>query len=159
MDDLNELLNNCDGENPRIRHVYDAVMNKYTESGLSKLDEHTPSEAFFITYHLGSGLWLNDDLRNGLKLDTKCKQMFAAYLDEALEKIKSYSGIVYRMDDPNAEARHELDWFKKNIGKTICVPAYLSTSTERWDNQPVTWKIATLKTESFGKDFSKLNKV
>ncbi len=159
MDGLNELFDICDDEKPRIRLAYEKIVPKYSNNEVQKLDEHSAQEAFFITYYIGQGLtWINDDLRNGLKL-TKCKELFIDYLDKALEKVKSYSGTVYRMDGPDADTKFELDWFKKNTTKTIYCPGYLSTSIEHWDNRPVTWQIETLKTESFGKDLSSLNKV
>lgn len=96
-------------------------------------------------------------MRNGVDLITKCKYLFAKFFDDSLEKIPSYDGIVYRMDNPNADADFELAWFAKNIGKNILLRHYLSTSIERWDNRPITWEIRTLNNGSFGKDIIELN--
>ncbi len=158
MDEIEEFLQTCDNERPRIRQAYNVISRKISQADLKKLNQLNDFESFFITYYIGQGIsWLNDDLRNGINLITKCKYLFAKFFDDSLEKIPSYDGIVYRMDNPNADADFELAWFAKNIGKNILLRHYLSTSIERWDNRPITWEIRTLKNGSFGKDIIELN--
>lgn len=158
MNNYNDFLKCCDEEKPRIRNAFEIILEKFANQELNKESSHTDFEAFFITFHIGQGLgWLNEDLRNGLKYKTECKTLFSEYLDNSLSKIGSYSGTVYRMDNPIADSEHELKWFRRNTGKCIIIRHYLSTSKDIWNNRPVTWEIETLQNGSYGKDISKLN--
>lgn len=115
-------------------------------------------EAFFILAYTGSySSWLNDNLRNGLPLNTNCKKYFATRLCEALDKLPSYNNnIVFRMDNPSGEKKTILSWFGNNIGKTIKTPYFLSTSKDNYGNTEIVWKIKTLNANSFGKDLDLL---
>jgi hypothetical protein len=120
----------------------------------------TEDEEFVIAHYIGSGYsWVNDDLRNGIPFTSKCREMFSFLLDKSLNKVKSFSGKTFRMDDPDGDIETILNWFKSKKGKTILIPFYLSTSKDKWDHKPLIWEIQTLKADSFAKDVSMINEV
>jgi hypothetical protein len=114
----------------------------------------TEEEAFFIlAYSSSCSRWLNSDLRNGYKL-SGCKAAFADGLDAALTKVRSYKGIVFRMELPLGDEAEVLQWFRNRIGKKFSAPFFLSTAQEDYENSPMVWKINTLSMGSNGKDIS-----
>jgi hypothetical protein len=131
---------------PSTKHI---VLNGLTEYNL------TDEEAFFILAHTGSySSWINQPLRNGQLLDSICKEKFAENLDKSLNKLPPFNcENVFRMDDsPLGTAQEICSWFKKNIGKVIIIPYFLSTSKENWDNTEITWKIKTMQANSNARD-------
>lgn len=177
------FLENCKGEVNHLQQnvkftyekgfkpVFDRYRNdikgmpKHSQIELKGMIEFSidDEEAFFILAYTGSySSWLNSNLRNGLPLDTECKKYFAKRLTDALNKLPSCNNnTVFRMDTPSDEKRTVLNWFNRNIGKTVRTPYFLSTSKDNYNNTNIVWKIKTLETNSFGKDLNLLtnNKV
>jgi hypothetical protein len=112
-------------------------------------------EAFFLLYYTGSASsWVNEDLRQTGVQSTKCKELFSKHLEVVMSKLPSFNGIAYRMDDPSGDKQDVLRWFKRNMGKKIQIPHFLSTAKEDYDNSPIVWQIQTLKAGSRGKDIT-----
>lgn len=164
MVDMPGLLSQCKAEDDRYKKLssaYEEKIRQYNIDGKKKIDVLTSDEEFIIAHYVGSAYnWVNDDLRNGIEFATTCRKTYSSYLDISLQKIESFSGVVYRMDDPSGGSDEILKWFEANKGKTIKVPNYISTSKDKWDHHTsVVWKIKTLPTNSFGKDISMINEV
>jgi len=162
--DISALLTQCKSDDDRYKKLNSAYAEKtrqYTTDGKKKIDDLTNDEEFIVAHYVGSAYnWVNDDLRNGAEFATTCRRTYSTYLDIVLEKIQSFSGTVYRMDDPSGDNDTILKWFYTNKGKTIKVPNYVSTSKDRWDHHTsIVWKIQTLPAGSYGKDISMINEV
>lgn len=170
-----ELLKICDKSPVRhgppkdetIRYVYECYQpwfERFREGDLElkknldgmSLNNLSEEEAFFIlAYSSSCSRWLNRSLWVGEKL-CDCKKAFANSLKSSLEKMPSYNGVVFRMDSYPGDEKIVGDWFKKNIGKTLSTPCFLSTAKEDYENTEVVWKIRTLQNNSFGKDINNL---
>lgn len=95
---------------------------------------------------------INKPLRNNQLIDG-IHEKSVNRLEEILNKIPQVeSKFVYRMDNPinhlNINLDEYLNWFSNQIGKTIKIPFFHSTSLSKWDNYPVYWKIKSLKNDS-----------
>ncbi len=133
--------------------------DKSLDPNLNGMIEYNLSEdeAFYILAYTGrcSG-WINSNLREGLSLDSKCKEKFANHLEMALDKMPpANEEIVYRMDNP-CDVNEIMKWFSKHIGKKFQIPYFLSTAKFDYKNSEVVWKIRTLQENSNGKDISDL---
>jgi len=162
--DVQALLIQCKTDDDRYKKLssaYEEKLRQYTIDGQKKMSVLTNDEEFIIAHYVGSAYnWMNDDLRNGIEFATICRRTYSTYLDIVLQKIESFSGVVYRMDDPSEDSNAILKWFDANRGKTIKVPNYISTSKDKWDHhKSVVWKMKTLPVNSFGKDISMINEV
>lgn len=114
----------------------------------------TEEEAFpILAYSAHSAHWLNSALRHQTEI-SKCKQMFSDNLNRSLSKMRSFNGIVFRMDFLSEP--QELAWFESKINCIFTTPFFLSTSKENWKNSDVVWQIQNLPEDSFGKDISNL---
>lgn len=149
-----------------IRYIYEQGYLPWFEryrSGDTTLDKNlagmrrnglTEEEAFFIlAYSSSCSRWLNSDLRNGTEL-TGCKAAFASALDQALKKVQSFQGVVFRMEMPPGDDAQVRRWFSRNTGKKFSTPFFLSTAQEDYGNTSMVWKIKTLSNGSMGKDIS-----
>jgi hypothetical protein len=162
--DLPGLLIQCRSDNDRydkLKSAYQEKIRQYTTENKKKIRELTNDEEFLIAHYVGSAYnWVNDDLRNGIDFPTDCRKLYSRYLDISLEKIASFSGTAYRMDDPSDEVDKVLKWFDLNKGKVIVVPNYLSTSKDKWDHhKSIVWTIETLPTNSYAKDISMISEI
>lgn len=83
-------------------------------------------------YKSAESYQINDRLRNGIKLNKEQEQLTNA-LDEALEKMPVYNGVVYRSLDSSMMDMKE---FRKRYqaGMFVNEPSYISTSTEVYDS-------------------------
>lgn len=162
---ISRLMSQCQADNDRfekLKSAYDEKLRQYKDENKKKINDLTEEEEFVIAHYIGSGYsWVNEDLRNGIQFPTKCRHMFSTLLDISLEKIESFSGTTFRMDDPSGEVGVILNWFESNKGKIISIPYYLSTSKVKWDNdnKPLIWEIQTLKVNSYAKDVSMINEI
>lgn len=90
-------------------------------------------EEYALTDYISSGSYkLNYPLRNGLPLTPEQEQLMRN-LDSALDKMPVYKGVVYRsLDDTEID---DIETFLSNytVGSYQTFPAYLSTSTEVYD--------------------------
>ena len=112
-------------------------------------------DGFFIKTYTGScSSWVNSEKRNGQPHFSECKKNYADGLEIALRKLPAFEGTVWRMEEADEEFR-KFKWFKKNIGLTISIPYFLSTSKENWDNSPMIWNINTINKGS-GRDISSI---
>lgn len=160
---ISELLRTCQQENDRYEKLQSAYLEKlkqYRFKGLKKIASLTEDEEFCIAHYIGTAYaWLNHDLRNEIPFPTTCKASFSRNLDLCLEKLSPYSGIVYRMDDPYGTVDQIFEWFEYHAGMSIQVPAYLSTSKDKWDHKPIVWRVQTLQKDSHARDISMIGTI
>lgn len=131
----------------RNRHI---VLQGLEEYNLSDED------AFFILSYTGSySSWLNSESRNGRDFDTECKRYFANGLTLALDKLPYYNDeYVFRMDSPLGTKEQIIEWFNAHKKGIICVPYFLSTSKDNYENSEITWHIKTMKNNSKARDLA-----
>lgn len=115
-------------------------------------------EAFFILIHTGSfSSWINQPLRSGFSLDSKCKERYAMELENSLSKLPPHNNeLVFRMDSPDGDKEEVFAWFKYNINKVFRVPYFLSTSKDNWGSTDVIWRIKTKNEDSQARDLAYL---
>lgn len=171
-----ELLALCDQSPVRVNHPHASTIRDIYQKGYKpwfdsyrrgdrSLDKNlmgmtenglTEEEAFFIlAYSSSCSRWLNGDLWNNGRL-SNCKIAFINALESALQKMRPFNGTVFRMDQYASDDDAVRAWFRKNTGKKISVPCFLSTAKEDYENASIVWKIRTLACNSFGKDISNL---
>lgn len=155
---LSQIIDLCGGEKDHhgltMKRKYEGYLPVAKRTNLNN-SELTEDEIFILIAYTGSSSsWINEDLRDGRRLSTPCKEHFALYLDSVLKKVCSFSNnIVFRMDFPSGEAKEILFWFQKQINKRFLIPYYLSTSKKDYKNSQIVWRIETAEI-SRGKDIS-----
>lgn len=137
--------------------------NDEFKSNLSGMTKYrlTEEEALYILGYTGSmSQWMNSELRNSKKVLCECKKAVISELDKSLSKIPSFtSEIVYRMDGGCGGLEEEVEWFKKQVGKIIRIPYFLSTSKDDYKNSDIVWIINTHNSQSHARDVSELTNV
>jgi hypothetical protein len=56
MDEIEDFLQICDKERPRIRQAYNVISRKISQADLKKINQLNDFESFFITYYIGQGI-------------------------------------------------------------------------------------------------------
>jgi hypothetical protein len=73
----------------------------------------TADDGFFIKTYTGScSSWVNSEKRNGQSHNSEYKQLYAAGLECALQKLPAFVGKVLRMEEADEESR-KFNWLKK----------------------------------------------
>lgn len=164
--EINELLEHCEGIKNHHGQYICSQYNRSFANWIADFDNVEPVESrvkhlkekgldandgFFIWSYTGSSSsWLNADRRNGEPYNSLCKELFAEGLEYALNKLPVYEGECIRME--GYDAGH-FKWFKNNIGITIRIPYFLSSSKDDYNNTVIVWRIKTHSNGS-GRDIS-----
>lgn len=116
----------------------------------------TAEDGFFIWSYTGSSSsWLNCDKRNCNEYSSDCKRYFADSLEKALRKLPIYEGKVWRWEVADEKLR-KFNWFKGNIGSSVRIPYFLSTSKDNITAEPMLWEITTIY-NGYARDISQMS--
>ncbi|HTI60905.1 ADP-ribosyltransferase [Mucilaginibacter sp.] len=138
-------MEDCENEHPQEPRV-----NSLKQLGLNAED------GFFIWSYTGScSSWLNCDKRDCNEHNSECKKHFANALERALQKLSPFEGKVWRWEQADENLR-KFNWFKDNVGLTVRVPYFLSTSKDDITADPMLWEITTIS-NGHARDISEIS--
>lgn len=169
--DLHQFILECGNVEDKHGVALERLYNEAFKSWLNDFSNDTPEnprvvaskkmgltadDAFFIWAYTGScSSWLNSDKRNCNEYSSDCKRYFAEFLERAIKKIPVHGGVVWRWEEAD-EKLQKFNWFKEQVGSSVRVPYFLSTSKDNITADPMLWEIITIQS-GHARDISKIS--